>query len=181
MRTLVAIGGPDALVLRTPIQLEPDDMSHAAEFTVREGERVPFVLTWYPSHVDVPRPVDAEQALADTEAFWRDWIAGCRYEGEYGDAVQHVADRAQGAHLPADGRDRRRSDDVAPGADRRRAQLGLPLLLAPRRDLHALRADERRLHRRGAAWRDWLLRAVGGDPAKAQILYGIGGQRRVPE
>jgi hypothetical protein len=88
VRTLVAVGGPDALVLRTPIQLEPDDMSHTAQFTVREGERVPFVLTWYPSHVDLPRPVDAEQALVDTEAFWRDWIAGCRYQGDYGDAVR---------------------------------------------------------------------------------------------
>ena len=84
VRTLVAVGGPDALVLRTPIQLEPEDMSHTAQFTVREGERVPFVLTWYPSHVDLPRPVDAEQALVDTEAFWRDWIAGCRYQGDTG-------------------------------------------------------------------------------------------------
>ena len=53
-QTLLAVGGPDGLVLRTPIDLEPEGMTHAAEFTVRAGERVPFVLTWFPSHTDLP-------------------------------------------------------------------------------------------------------------------------------
>ena len=181
VRTLVAIGGPDALVLRTPIQLEPDDMSHAAEFTVREGERVPFVLTWYPSHVDLPRPVDAEQALVDTEAFWREWIAGCRYDGPYGDAV-------------------RRSLIVLKGLTYRPTGgiVAAPTTSLPERIGGERNWDYRYCWLRDATftlyallnagfttearqWRDWLLRAVGGDPAKAQILYGIGGQRRVTE
>jgi len=181
VRTLVAVGGPDALVLRTPIQLEPDDMSHAAEFTVREGERVPFVLTWYPSHVELPRPVDAEQALVDTEAFWMDWIAGCRYEGEYGDAVRRSLIVLKALTYGPTG-----------------GIVAAPTTSLPERIGGERNWDYRYCWLRDATftlyallnagfttearqWRDWLLRAVGGDPAKAQILYGIGGQRRVPE
>src|SRR5436305_6597754 len=78
-RTLLAVGAPDALTLRTPIELRPDGLTHTAQFRVRQGERVPFVLTWFPAQEDVPRPVDAEQALVDTEKFWLDWMGGCRY------------------------------------------------------------------------------------------------------
>src|SRR5437868_5237773 len=62
--TLIAIGAPDGLVLRAPVELEPDDMTHAAEFTVRAGERVPFVPTWFPAPADLPKAVDAERALS---------------------------------------------------------------------------------------------------------------------
>src|SRR6266567_630404 len=62
--TLVAIGGPDGLAFRTPVHLEPEGMTHSAEFTVRKGDRVPFVLTWFPSSERAPRPIDAERALA---------------------------------------------------------------------------------------------------------------------
>src|SRR5690242_2159633 len=66
-KSLLAIGGPDGLLLRTPVELAPDDKTHVAEFVVRAGERVPFVLTWFPSHEDLPETVDGEQALEDTE------------------------------------------------------------------------------------------------------------------
>jgi GH15 family glucan-1,4-alpha-glucosidase len=181
VRTLLALGGPDGLMLRTPIQLEPDDMSHAAEFVVREGDRVPFVLTWYPSHDHLPRPVDAEQALVDTEAFWREWIDGCRYQGDYGKAVRRslIVLKAL-TYRPTGG------IVAAPTTS-------LPELIGGVRNwdyrycwlrdatftLYALLNAG--FNAEAKAWRDWLLRAVGGDPAKAQILYGIGGQRRVPE
>ena len=113
---LVAIGGPDGLVLRTPIDLEPEGMTHTAEFTVRAGERVPFVLTWFPSHEARPEPVDAEDALADTETFWRDWLRDCAYEGGVRACGAHVAHRAEGTDLPADRWDRRRADHLAAGA-----------------------------------------------------------------
>jgi GH15 family glucan-1,4-alpha-glucosidase len=77
--TLLAVGGPDGLTLRTPVDLEPEAMTHTADFTVRAGDRVPFVLTWFPSHEDLPDPVDAEAALADTDAFWREFMKGCSY------------------------------------------------------------------------------------------------------
>jgi len=181
VRTLAALGGPDGLVLRTPIQLEPDDMSHAAEFTVRAGDRVPFVLTWHPSHLEIPRPIDAEQALVDTEAFWREWIGGCRYQGDYPGPVRRslivlkaLTYRPTGGIVAAP----TTSLPERIGGERnwdyrycwlRDATFTLYALL------NAGFTTEAR------QWRDWLLRAVGGDPEKAQILYGLGGQRRVVE
>src|SRR5207302_7375312 len=74
---LEAIAGPDGLMLRTPIKTRGHDFTTIAEFNVRAGERVPFVLTWFPSHEKPPKPVDAEHALRDTEKFWRDWASHC--------------------------------------------------------------------------------------------------------
>ena len=181
VRTLVALGGPDGLLLRTPVMLEPDEMTHGADFTVREGDRVPFVLTWYPSHEELPRPVDAEQALVDTERFWRSWIGGCKYDGDYPDAVTRslIVLKAL-TYLPTGGIVAAPTTSLPEriGGERnwdyrycwlRDATFTLYALL------NAGFKDE------AGAWRDWLLRAVGGDPANAQILYGVGGQRRVPE
>jgi GH15 family glucan-1,4-alpha-glucosidase len=179
--TLVAVGGPDGLILRTPVDLEAEDMTHIADFVVRSGERVPFVLTWFPSHEDNPPPTDAEQALADTEAFWRDWLKDCKYEGSYAGAVRTslVVLKAL-TYLPTGG------IVAAPTTS-------LPELIGGVRNwdyrycwlrdatftllalMNAGYIDEAR------AWRHWLLRAIAGDPAKAQILYGVGGQRRIVE
>jgi GH15 family glucan-1,4-alpha-glucosidase len=180
-RTLRAVGGPDGLVLRTPIVLQADGMTHAAEFTVRAGDRVPFVLTWHPSHEELPKAIDPEQALEDTESFWRDWIDGCRYEGEYPEAVRRslIVLKAL-TYLPTGG------------------IVAAPTTSLPERIGGARNWDYRYCWLRDAtftlyalmnagftdeagAWRDWLLRAIAGDPAKAQILYGVGGQRRISE
>ena len=146
-----------------------ENMRTISTFTVTEGERVPFVLTWFPSHGDPPAEIDAEQALRRHGRV----LAGmgrrlhCRASGRWRHVRRPVAHRAQGAHLRADRRHRRRADDVAAGVDRRRAQLGLPLLLAARRDAHAARAPPRRTTPdEAAAWRTWLLRAVAGDPGR---------------
>jgi GH15 family glucan-1,4-alpha-glucosidase len=180
-RTLVAVGGPDGLLLRTPIDLQPEGMTHTAEFAVRAGDRVPFVLTWFPSHEELPRSVDAEQALVDTESFWHGWLGGCRYEGEYPDAVRTslIVLKAL-TYLPTGG------------------IVAAPTTSLPERIGGERNWDYRYCWLRDAtftlyalmnagfkseaqAWRDWLLRAVAGDPAKAQILYGVGGQRRIAE
>src|SRR5215210_1292468 len=79
--TRVAIAGPDALCLRTPVEVGGEDMKTVGRFIVGEGRRVPFVLTWYPSFRQLPATVDAEQALADTTEFWHEWVGRCRYEG----------------------------------------------------------------------------------------------------
>ena len=126
------------------------------------------------------RPINAQRAVERRRR--RGGGGGrssARYEGPWRDAGDALADHAQGADLRADRRDRRRPDHVAARVDRQRPQLGLPLLLAAR-----LRAHPRRAHRRPAsttrrrAWRDWLLRAVAGDPAQLQIMYGA--RRRAP-
>jgi len=179
--TLLAVAGPDALALRTPVDLEPQGMTHTATFTVHAGERVPFVLTWFPSHERPPHPVDAEQALRDTESFWTGWLAGCHYEGAYGEAVRTslVVLKAL-TYAPTGG-------IVAAPTTSLPEQIGgvrnwdyrycwlrdaTFTLLAM---MNAGFIDEAR------AWRNWLLRAVAGDPANAQILYGVAGERRIEE
>ena len=140
---LLAIGGPDALVLHTPVPTHGERLTTVARFTVKPGERVPFVLTWLPRTTPLPELIDAGDAVAAAEQWWRAWASRCTYEGEWREAVVAIAHHAQGADLHADGRHRRGGDDVAARAARRRTQLGLPLLLAARRDVHALRARAR--------------------------------------
>ena len=180
-RSLVLMGGPDGLLLRTPIDLRPDGMTHSAEFSVRERERVPFVLTWFPSHEDLPKAVDAEQALEDTERFWHDWISYCKYGGAYPEAVHRSIITLKALTYGPTG-----GIVAAPTTS-------LPEHLGGERNwdyrycwlrdatftLYALMNAG--FKQEAMAWREWLLRAVAGDPAKVQILYGIGGQRRVPE
>ena len=85
--TLLAIAGPDAVLLRTPVEHEGRDLRTVASFTVAEGDRVPFVLRWFPSNETPPEPIEPEEALADTVAFWEDWASRCTYEGRWHDAV----------------------------------------------------------------------------------------------
>ena len=84
---LVGIAGPDAVALRTPVELEGRDLRTYAEFTVREGERVPFVLTWYPSHRATPDHVEADEALADALDYWNEWAGRFAMEGRWRDDV----------------------------------------------------------------------------------------------
>src|SRR5919198_1158747 len=85
--TRVAIAGPDALCFRSPVEHRGENMRTIGEFTVREGDRIPFVLTWYPSNERPPEPVDAEQALADTVDYWEEWANSCAYTGRWRDDV----------------------------------------------------------------------------------------------
>ena len=84
---LLAICGPDMTVLRTPVETRGEDMTTVADFEVGEGDTVPFVLTYGPSHLPVPKPIDPAHALKDTEAFWIEWCSRCTYEGEHRDLV----------------------------------------------------------------------------------------------
>ena len=146
------------------------------------GERVPFVLTWTPSHLYRPRTVDPEAVLASTETFWQDWSAKCTITGPYREAVQRslitlkalTYDPTGGivaavtTSLPEDSWAATRNWDYR-FCWLRDATLTLQALLA------AGYTEE------AASWRDWLLRAVAGDPADLQIMYGIHGERRLPE
>jgi GH15 family glucan-1,4-alpha-glucosidase len=84
---VVATAGPDALVLRTPLPSVGENTATVSRFEVGPGERVPFTLSWFPSHSSRPPAVDAEEALRETEAFWRGWSSRCSYEGPYREAV----------------------------------------------------------------------------------------------
>ena len=76
-RGISAIAGPDMLHLRTDVELKGVDLRTVAEFTVSEGQRVPFDLTWHPSHRPDPQPLDAEEALRETDQWWREWSDRC--------------------------------------------------------------------------------------------------------
>ena len=162
-------------------RLRGENFKTVGEFTVAAGETVPFTLIYAPSHLPPPAAADPRRGAGDD----RDILARLDGEVQARRAVRGhrdaLADHAQGADLRADRRHRRRAHHLAAGMDRRRPQLGLPLLLAARRDADAARVHERRLLRGGAAWREWLLRAVAGRPEQAQIMYGIAGERRLVE
>src|SRR3989440_3547507 len=85
---LVAVAGPDALVLRTPIETKGVGHSTVAEVTVRRGQRVPFTLAWYPSNQDVPHPINATWALTRTTSWWHEWTKKSGYDGAWSDEVQ---------------------------------------------------------------------------------------------
>jgi GH15 family glucan-1,4-alpha-glucosidase len=176
-----AVAGPDAAWLRTPAPLEGRDHRTVSEFTVRAGESVPFVLTWSPSHVRRPRPVDPFRALADTVGFWERWSAGSSVTGRWRDAVQRslIVLKAL-TYAPTGGIVAAVTTSLPeqPGGPRnwdyrycwlRDATYTLQALLA------AGYVDEAK------AWREWLLRAVAGDPGSLQIMYGVDGIRRLPE
>ena len=177
----VAIAGPDAISLRTPVEVHGENMRTVAEFTISAGERKPFVLTWFPSHHEEPARIDPEQALADSCSFWGEWIGNCGYSGRWGDAVRRSLMVLKAMiYGPTGG-------IVAAPTTSLPEQLGGVRNWDYRycwlRDAtFALNAfvgngfiDEAR------AWRRWLLRAVAGDPDDLQIMYGSAGERRLPE
>ncbi len=179
--TLLAVGGPDALTLRTPVDLQPEGMTHRATFTVAKGERVPFVLTWSPSHDRHARRIDAAEALGQAEAFWRDWLSGCGYAGAYPDAVRTsllvlkaLTYQPTGGIVAAVTTSLPEDIGGVRNWDYRFCWL---------RDatLTLFSLVNAGYIKEAGAWRNWLLRAIAGDPANAQILYGVAGERRIPE
>ena len=177
-----AIAGPDRVRLRTPAPTRGKEMSTVSDFTVRAGDRVPFVLTWNPSHESPPKPVDAEHALRDTLRFWTDWAhRGNPVHGPYRDAIKRslLTLKALTYH-PTGG-------IVAA------ATTSLPELIGGTRNWDYrycwLRDSTYTLQAlisagylaEAKAWREWLLRAVAGDPAELQIMYAVDGTRRIPE
>ncbi len=177
----VAIAGPDALCLRTPAPVRGEHMATVSNFTIHPGERIPFVLTWYPSHEEPPPAVDAEAALADTEEYWLTWARGCTHVGDYHEEVNQsllvlkalTYDPTGGIVASPTTSLPERIGGVRNWDYRfcwlRDATLTLVAML------HAgLRSE-------AEAWGRWLLRAVAGDPAAVQIMYGIAGERRLDE
>jgi GH15 family glucan-1,4-alpha-glucosidase len=181
--TRVALAGPDALCFRTPAETRGEDMRTISEFTVDEGERVPFVLTWFPSHEDPPESIDPEQALADTESFWREWSE--RYEIDLPPGWSAVVRRSlivlkALTYEPTGGIVAAPTTSLPEwiGSVRnwdyrycwlRDATLTLLALLQANHEEEA------------TAWRRWLLRAIAGEPADVQIMYGVAGERRLTE
>ena len=147
---LLAIAGPDAMVLRTPVELRGEGLTTVGDFAVSAGRQVPFVLTYGQSHLPIPEPVDAVAALQSTKEFWQSW-AEFPADRRTSQWDRHpLADHVKGFDLCTDGRHRCRTNHIAARAVGWRAQLGLPLLLAARRDADIARAHEWGILRRGA-------------------------------
>ena len=178
---IAAIAGPDSLWLTTPVALAGRDLAHTATFTVTGGERVPFVLGWLPSHQQQHDPVDAPQALADTRRFWQNWSARCTYRGPHREAViRSLITLKALTYAPTGGivaaATTSLPEDI--GGTRnwdyrycwlRDATITLEALLRTGYTEEAV------------AWRAWLERAIAGQPRDVQIMYGVAGERRLPE
>ncbi|MEU5195994.1 glycoside hydrolase family 15 protein [Streptomyces scabiei] len=179
----VAVAGPDSVWLRSEpgVRSWSEDRATYAEFTVEPGEKVAFVLTWHPSHEPRPRLVDPHEALRSSLHDWRAWAGRCRYDGPHRDlVVRSLITLKALTYAPTGG-------IVAA------ATTSLPEEIGGVRNWdyrHCWLRDSALTlgallscgyQEEAEAWRDWLLRAVAGDPADLQIMYGLAGERRIPE
>lgn len=180
-RGISAVAGPDLLVLDTSVEMHGEGLTTIAEFDVEAGEEIPFTLTWYPSHEKPCPPIDAKKAIDLTEKWWQQWSSRCTYEGEWRDAVMRSLITLKALTFRPTG-----------------GLVAAPTTSLPEKIGGARNWDYRYCWDRDAtftlysllisgyqeeaeAFRDWLLRAVAGSPAKLQIMYSIFGRRRLTE
>jgi GH15 family glucan-1,4-alpha-glucosidase len=178
---LEAIAGPDALILRTPIQTRGKDLTTVAEFTVAKGDRLPFVLSWFASHTEPPRKINPEHALRDTEKYWSDWARQFQSKGEWRDAAVRSLITLKGlTYAPTGGLVAALTTSLPEEIggvrnwDYRFCWLRDAALIL----LALLQSGYREEAR---SWREWLLRAIAGSPAQMQAIYGVSGERRLDE
>jgi GH15 family glucan-1,4-alpha-glucosidase len=176
-----AVAGPDTLRLHTDVDLRGEHFTTVADFTMTPGQRVPFVLSWHPSQEPAPPPIDPEATIRDTERWWREWSDRCTYEGPWREAVLRSLITLKAlTYAPTGG-------IVAAPTTSLPEQLGGVRNWDYRycwvRDatftLYALMMGGYTEEAR--AWREWLLRAVAGKPSQLNIMYGLAGERRLPE
>jgi GH15 family glucan-1,4-alpha-glucosidase len=178
---VVATAGPDAFRLSTPLPLHIEDGTAKAEFTAVEGARERVTLTWHLSYEETPPVEDADSALARTEAWWKEWSGRCRYEGAYRDevltsliALKAMASETTGAVIAAPTTSLPEDIGGVRNWDYRYCWLR-DSVLALQALLDAGYTEE------ALAFRDFLLRVGTGDPSTIQIMYGVGGERRLTE
>jgi GH15 family glucan-1,4-alpha-glucosidase len=176
-----AIAGPDLAVLHSPVRLEGRDLTTVARFEICDGDTLPFVLSYGPSHVEAPARISAPDALAHTERFWRKWAGRCKVDGAWAEPVRRSLITLKALTFAPTGGIVAAPTTSLPekiGGIRnwdyrhcwlRDATLTLLALMG------AGYYDEAR------DWREWLVRAVAGSPEQLQIMYGIGGERRLTE
>lgn len=179
--SLLAIAGQDMTVLHTPAQTHGEDLTTVAKFEVKAGETVPFVLSYGPSHLAPPEPIDPEIALQETERFWKDWCSRSTHDGAYRDLVMRSLITLKALTFAPTG-----GIVAAPTTS-------LPEKLGGMRNwdyrfcwlrdatFTLLALMNSGYTEEASAWHNWLLRAAAGSPLNMQIMYGIWGQRRLLE
>jgi GH15 family glucan-1,4-alpha-glucosidase len=178
---LHAVAGPDALVLESSVRTKGKGLTTVSSFVVERGQSVPFRLAWYPSHTHPPKMTPAAIALDETRSFWRDWTAACTYEGEWREEVMRSLITLKALTYGPTG-----GIVAAP-------TMAIPESIGGMRNwdyrycwirdatftLYALMLAGYRAE--ASAWREWLVRAVAGDPSQLQIVYGPAGERALWE
>jgi GH15 family glucan-1,4-alpha-glucosidase len=179
--TVCAIAGPDALELRGAVAIGGDDLEQTAEFTVAPGQRVGFLLTSHLSWEAPPALIEPAATIADTEAWWREWSGRSTYRGPWAEPVERSLIMLKVLTYEPTGGIVAAATTSLPefiGGVRnwdyrfcwlRDAALTLDALMSAGYVEEAVK------------WRDWTLRAVAGDPEDLQIMYGLGGERRLDE
>jgi GH15 family glucan-1,4-alpha-glucosidase len=178
---LCAVAGPEMVVLRTAVPLRAEDLTTKGEFVVQGGETISFVLSYGASQSPPPREIDPIAGLKDTEAFWLSWSERCAPAGVWTEAVRRSLTVLKGlSYAPTGG------------------MVAAPTTSLPEQAGGVRNWDYRFCWLRDATftliafgvagyieeaqeWRNWLVRAVAGSPDQLQIMYGLGGERRVPE
>ncbi|HZZ73803.1 MAG TPA: glycoside hydrolase family 15 protein [Pirellulales bacterium] len=180
-RGIQAIGGPSAILLQSDVELHGRDLQTEADFVIAAGEQRGFCMTWYESYGDMPSEIDAAQLLAETLAWWRSWSERCCYRGKWRTPVlrslitlKALTYAPSGAIVAAPTTSLPEQVGGSRNWDYRYCWLrdATMTLLAL---LSAGYSDE------ATAWREWLLRAAAGSPSDLQIVYGVGGERRLTE
>jgi GH15 family glucan-1,4-alpha-glucosidase len=178
---LVAVAGPDSLHIVSDVPLHGEGMTTVGEFDVAAGQTVALSIAWQPSHQPAPRPANAAELAAETERRWRSWSARLTYTGEWRESVHRSL-----ATLTA-------LTHAGTGAIVAAPTTSLPEALGGVRNwdyrfcwlrdatFTLLALIHNGYFQEARAWREWLLRAVAGDPSKLQILYGLDGARRIAE
>jgi GH15 family glucan-1,4-alpha-glucosidase len=180
--SLCALAGPDLVILRTPVELAGEDFTTVADFTVGKGDIIPFVLTYGPSHLDVPAAIDPLVALEETAGYWREWTAASDvHGGPYAEVMKRSLITLKAlTYAPTGGIVAAPTTSLPEefGGERnwdyrycwiRDATLALLALMS------AGHFEEAK------AWTTWLHRAVAGSPQDMQIMYSLSGERRLME
>ena len=178
---LIATAGPDALCLRAGVPLHQEHNIITADFAVSAGETISCILTSYASHEAAPDAPDAVKVIETTEQWWRDWSARCTYRGPWRDTViRSLITLKALIYAPTGGMLAAATTSLSESL---RGCLNWDYRFCWLRDASlALKALlDSGYEEEARAWREWIIRAVAGDPADLQVVYGVAGERRLPE